>query len=1118
MPEFDPFTTQRDVTASVAAELATAGFGDAEEIGRGGFGAVYRCTQTTLDRVVAVKILTADLDDDNRARFLREQRAAGRLTGHPNIVNVLEAGVTDNGRPFIVMPYYPHGSLDVRIRNHGPLPLQDALRLGVKIAGALESAHRLGVLHRDIKPANILFNDYGEPALADFGIAHIAGGFVTGTGMLTGTPAFTAPEIVAGEPPRAATDVYGLGATLFAAVTGHAAFERRSGEQLVAQFLRITAEPVPDPREHGIPEDVSAIIESAMATDPADRPTAAALGRQLRAAQLHHGYPLDEMALHTASEAGPAGTSQALAQPSSAQRPSRASSPSGRPPADSGRTGRPPLELTSFVGRRAELTETRNLLSTSRLVTLTGIGGVGKTRLAMRVATGVQSDFPDGVTFVELANLRDESLFTEVVARSLGIRDHSPRLLRDALVEFLAPKKLLLVLDNCEQMVATVADLAESLLRSCPELRILATSREPIGISGEAVLPIYPLAIPDPDRLPRGVPRNDAMKLFAERGAAAVAGFEITEDNKVTIARICQRLDGLPLPIELAAARLRAMSPEQILDRLTDRFALLTRGSRSAPSRQQTLRVCIDWSYELCTPPEQRAWAQLSVFAGSFDLEAAQYVCGDDFPADDLLDTVTCLVEKSILTREASKTAVRFRMLDTVRDYGLEKLPTTDEYLELRRRHRSWYERLALDAKADWISAREPPWLIRFDQELPNLREALEFCVSDSPDSGVIIATNLFAFWHSHGSLAEGRHWFDRFLACRTEHATSDWAAMLGLGVYMAGMQGDVEAMAAPLAEWRQRIDHTTCTLSRAHLDLADGLLALFRGNPSEARPYLEKAPPAYTEQAEIIYYFLAMGVLGFTYVLLDNAEKAAECYEHGLAITETRGESGFRSYFLWVLAILAWRRGDRARANQLLQQSLTTSRLISDRMNASMSLRSLAWIAAEEQNAERAVVLTAAAERIGQSVGIPSVMFPDLQTYQDEYEHRTRQALSERSFAAAQREGAALGFDDAVAYALGKKVNSEPTSATSGKLTEREHEVAELIAEGLTNKEIAARLVISPRTAQGHVEHILTKLEFTSRTQIAAWIAESHGNLPGTPAHVPNSASVSPDRSHRPR
>ncbi|MGY4099349.1 protein kinase domain-containing protein [Nocardia sp. R16R-3T] len=1099
MTDLDPFATQRDASGSVVAELAAAGFDDAAEIGRGGFGAVYRCTQASLDRIVAVKVLTADLDEENQARFFREQRAAGRLTGHPNIVNVLQVGATDNGRPFIVMPYYPQGSLDQRIRHDGPLTLEEVLRLGVKMAGALDTAHHSGVLHRDVKPGNILFTDYGEPALTDFGIARIAGGFVTATGSVTGTPAFTAPEVVSGKSPSRAADVYSLGATLFAALTGHAAFERRGGEQLVAQFVRITEEPVPDPREHGISDDVSTIIEQAMSDDPDSRPSAMQLGEQLQASQLRRGFLVDEMAVHTTYGAEHAGMPPGGGKSSWKERMLHEGYRSS--PMPSGRTGRLPLELTSFVDRRTEQTEAKNKLSTSRLVTLTGIGGVGKTRLAVRVANNVQRDFPDGVTFVELGELQDESLLASVVASALDLQDRSARLLHEALVEFLAPRKQLLVLDNCEHMVIAVAQLAESLLRVCPELRILATSREPIGLSGESVLTILPLAVPDPDRWPRGLASNDAIVLFADRAAAAVAGFEITEDNKVTIARICQRLDGLPLLIELATARLPVMSPEQILQRLSDRYGLLTRGSRNAPSRQQTLRMCIDWSYDLCTSVEQRVWAGLSVFAGSFELEAAQYVCGERLSAEDILEATASLVDKSILTREELQTTVRFRMLETVRDYGLEKAEEAGEYLELRRRHRDWYERLVLSADADWISPRELAWITEFSQELPNLRQALEHCIADSPEIGIRIATALFPFWHSHGSFSEGRRWLDRFLACQMgQEAVADRAAALGLGVYMAGIQGDVDAMAGPMCEGRALVRQTTAPIPHAHIDLGEGLLALFRGNPSAARPYLERAEQVFAEWRHI-NLLLTLTFLGLTYALLDNAEMSIKCYERGLAITEERGESYFRSYLLWVLAIVVWRRGEYARATRLLQQALQVSRSIADRLNAILSLQTLAWIAADQQDVERATVLTGAASQLGKSVGSPFVLFPDLLAYQDECERKSRQKMSEKSFAAARRKGAALSFEAAVAYALGERAAPTPISDAGCNLTKREREVAELIADGLTNREIAARLVISPRTAERHVEHLLTKLQFTSRAQIAVWVREAQNKLPETSA-----------------
>ncbi|WP_068057506.1 protein kinase domain-containing protein [Nocardia xishanensis] len=1090
MTDADPFATQRDdVSGSVVAELAAAGFDDAEEIGRGGFGVVYRCAQAGLDRVVAVKVLTADLDEDNRARFFREERAGGRLTGHPNIVHVLHAGITDNGRPFIVMPYYPHGSLDARIRNNGPLDLREALHLGVKLAGALETAHRFGVLHRDVKPGNVLFTDYGEPTLVDFGIAHIAGGFVTGTGIVTGTPAFTAPEVIAGEPPSPAADVYGLGATLFAAITGHAAFERRSGEDLVAQFVRISSGPVPDLREEGISADVGAIVEHAMGGDPRGRPSAMELGEQLQASQRDHGFPVDEMALLTPARAEqvPPRREKFSATGSDGRQPQERSAVSSRP-------SRPPVELTSFVGRRTELTEATNALSTSRLVTLTGIGGVGKTRLAVRIATTVEGAYADGVAFVELGEVQDESLLPSIVAAALGLQDRSVRPLPEVLAEFLADRESLLVLDNCEQMVAGVAKLAESLLRACAGLRILTTSREPIGLDGEVVLPVHPLAVPDPDRLPRSPTRNDAMRLFAERAAAAVAGFELTEDNKVTIARICRKLDGLPLPIELATAWLRAMSPEQILQRLTDRFALLTRGKRGAPARQQTLRMCIDWSYDLCTPTEQRVWAQLSVFAGSFDLEAAQLVCAEDIAAETLWDTIAFLVDKSILVREES---ARFSMLDTVRDYGQEKVRQSGEYLEVCRRHRDWYERLAFDANAGSVGPRALECFSRLRRERPNLRQALEFCVADDPEAGIRLAVALSNSWFFQGLLSEGRRWFDRLLARHTGAVTVEQAAAIYVASLMAAVQGDLPAVARLVREGQALVEQSTDALARAHIDFAAGILALYSGDPSAARPYFEEAIRLYEERGEVPFQVDAVMFLGLTHEFRDNTDKAIEYYEHALALTEEHGGTIFQSYVLWSLAVALWRKGDPERATRLLVEALQLSRTLKDRANVSICLQTLAWIAAEGQDAERAVVLTAAAERIGQLVGTMPVMFSDLSVHQEEYERRTRQALSRQTYSAAQREGAALSFDAAIAYALGEHTAQAPTDVAGRKLTKREREVAELIAEGLSNREIATRLVISPRTAQGHVEHLLTKLGFTSRAQIAAWIAASQDKIP---------------------
>ncbi|WP_415394310.1 protein kinase domain-containing protein (plasmid) [Rhodococcus globerulus] len=1082
MSEGDSLDTQR-YPPSPAAELVGIGFGDVQEIGRGGFGVVYRCTQAELDRMVAVKVLTVELDEENRARFFREQRAMGRLTGHPNIVGVLQVGATGSGLPYIVMPYHSQGSLDARIRRGGPLPVEEALRLGVKIAGAVESAHRLGILHRDVKPANILLTDYGEPELADFGIAHVSGGFETASGTVQGSPAYTAPEVLGGDPPTPGADVYGLGATLFSALTGHAAFERRSGEEVVAQFLRITMQEVPDLRTHGIPDDVSAVIARAMSRTPEQRPaTAADFGQELRRLQLGHGFPVDELALHIT----PGSASNHAQQVSGLPRRTGASPP--------GAGGNLPLELTSFVGRRHELTEAKDLLTGSRLVTLTGIGGVGKTRLAMRVASAVQRRYDGGVRLVELGELRDESFLADAVASAVGVRDQSARPMRDVLIDFLGPRELLVVLDNCEHMVDSVAELVGSLLRACPRLRILATSREPLGLGGEVVLRVPPLDVPDPDRKPslRRLPKYDAVTLFAERGAAAVPGFALTEDNAVAVARICHRLDGLPLPIELAAARLRAMSLEQILQRLVDRYTLLTGAGRGAPSRQQTLRLSVDWSFELCSADEQLLWGRVAVFAGSFELDAAEQVCGKDLTPHELLDTLTSLVEKSILVREESGAVVRFRMLETLRDYGYEKLEQTGESLSMRRRHRDWYEALALESEAEWISARQLDWIARLERELPNLREALEFSVDDNPTAGLRTGAALRWFWTSQGLYSEGRRWLGQLLARESGPPTLEWVKGLYCAGVMADVQGDLPAGAALVDEGRALAAQTADPMIHAFTAYADGMLDLYRGDLSQACTHLELALVEFSRRGERTFETSVLNLLGLAYSLSGLPGQAIECLEHVLEITEQHDEKVYRSHSMWALSIAVWQQGDADRAVRFLEQSLELARQVSSPRIASLSIETLAWIT-NSSDAQRAAVLLGAAEGLAQLIGSTVIIHSNLLVYHQNCDLKVRNALSSRAFDAARRRGQSLGFGAAIAFAL----HEQPPNAfardndRATRLTKRERQIADLIAEGLTNQAIASRLVISPRTAQGHVEHILAKLGFTSRTQVAAWVVE---------------------------
>lgn len=995
----DPLTTQRDAGLAVAAELGAAGFDDAEEIGRGGFGIVYRCTQVTLDRVVAVKVLTTE-PDENRERFWREQRAMGRLTGHPNIVGVLQVGETKSSYPFLVMQYHRRGSLEARIRERGPLSLEEMLRLGVKMAGALASAHRLEILHRDIKPGNILFTDFGEPALSDFGIAHITGGFKTAAGTFTGSPAFTAPEILRGDPPSTVSDVYGLGATLFCAVTGHAAFERRSGEQLVAQFVRIAGESAPDLRDRGIPDDVAAVVERAMSRDVDERPSAMTLGDEIRRIQASHGVPVDEMALR--EEPG-------------AERVERHAvlTPTGR------RTlGNLPLELTSFIGRRSELSKVTSALSKSRLVTLTGIGGIGKTRLALRAAGEARADFTGGVWFADLSEVRDGSRPVDAVAAIFGLRDESGRSLQAMLVEFLSTRQLLLVLDNCEQAVDAVAKLAETLLRACPELRILATSIEHLGIGGELMLPLSPLACRDADAEPRqdALPDSDAVALFAERAAAAVPGFALTDDNRTTVARICSQLDGLPLAIELAAARLRVMSPAQILERLADRYALLTHGSRGAPTRQQTLRCSIGWSYDLCTAAEQQLWGQLSVFAGSFELEAAEGICADGLDPGDLVDLMSSLVEKSILIRAEFKGVVRFRFLETLREYGRTQIGKTHEYAQLRRRHADWYRQLVRDAAAEWVSAHQVSWIDRLERDLVNVREALEFMVPEDSGTALGMAAALSPFWVSRGLLGEGRRWLDRTLAAAPREPTAQRVEALYYATLLAGLQGDPPAGAARARELQALVEQVPDPMAHRLAHIADGFTALFGGDLSHACEILENAVGAGGDLRREVDTLL---VLAWARELRGDLDEALAVNQKALALLESHGESVYRSYALWATGIAKWREGDRDEGAKLLERGLRLARELNDRRTAASCIEALAWIAGDADQPRRAVVMIAAAEALGQAVHSSVVVFPKLLEHEADCERHAHDALSAEEYDSARRRGSSMGFGEAVAYAL---------------------------------------------------------------------------------------------------
>jgi ATP/maltotriose-dependent transcriptional regulator MalT len=561
MAGVDPHATQGDLVPEIPADLRGAGFDDVTEIGHGGFGVVYRCVQTSLDRTVAVKVLSSDLDQDNVDRFIREQRAMGRLSGHPHIVQILEVGTTASGRPFIVMPYHAKDSLETVIRKHGPLDWSEALSIGVKLAGALDAAHHVGTLHRDVKPANILLTDYGEPQLTDFGIARIAGGFHTATGVITGSPAFTAPEVLEGVTPTESSDLYSLGATLFCALTGHAAYERRSGEQVVAQFLRITSQPVPDLREHGLPSDVAAIIERAMARDPTDRPSSAAqFGDELREIQRGSGVAVDEMARPV--ELGVERRESSAPRPT----PRRETTLTPTPPTPATKY-RPPVAARALL-TRDRLTEVLRAGGRRRLVLIHAPSGFGKSTLAAQwrqelvhdgVAVGwltIDDDDNNVVWFLvhlleSIRRVRPElaASLCEVLEEH---GDEAERYVLTSLIDEIHEKddRIALVIDDWHRVsdAGTTAALGFLLEHGCHHLQIIVTSWSRAG------LPVSKLRIHDElVEIDCGSLRFDEVEAHSflnDIGGLQLSG---TDVNALTTST-----DGWAAALQLAGLSLRA--------------------------------------------------------------------------------------------------------------------------------------------------------------------------------------------------------------------------------------------------------------------------------------------------------------------------------------------------------------------------------------------------------------------------------------------------------------------------------------------------------------------------------------------------------------------------------
>ncbi|MCF3962561.1 ATP-binding protein, partial [Streptomyces fuscigenes] len=685
-----------------------------------------------------------------------------------------------------------------------------------------------------------------------------------------------------------------------------------------------------------------------------------------------------------------------------------------------------PAELSSFVGRDAALAGLVERLEAGRdrLVTVVGVGGVGKTRFALRAAAAVAESGPgqkrycDGVRLADLAPLRDPALLDHTLVEALRLTDQSPRTPREVLAEQLAGRRVLLVLDGAEHLVEACAEAVTDLLRRAPGLRVLVTARRPLGVEGEHILALAPL------------PRAEAEALFLVRGAARLPGFAPEGAERAAVAELCARLDGIPLALELAAGRLPVLTPDQIVDRLDDRFRLLTAGARGALPRHQTLRTAVGWSHELCTSRERLLWARLSVFPGPFDLDAAEYVCGGpDLPADQVLDVLGSLIDQSLLVREDTPAGSRYRMLETVRAYGAEWLEEVGDAERLRGLHRDWYVGLATWYELDWYGPRQAEIAAGAESAMPNLRAALDRCLSSPADAhvGQHLAGSLWFYWAGCGRLAEGRYWLDR--AVSREPGGRDGTRLKALWVqgYVSVLQGDTAVALRALYECREEALRTGDRLAYAYAVHRLGCVALLTDDLPHAQDLLGAALAVYRELGELnSNVLMGRAELAMALAFQGDVDRAVGECERLREVCEDSGERWARSYALYVLAYARWREGRYAGARELLGECLTTSHTFHDLVGLVLALELTALVTASEDAAQEAAVLHGAALRVWDAVGPPLFGSRHFGAPQALCEERAVAALGPVRYARCVERGRALDADEAVARAL----RSAPGSA----------------------------------------------------------------------------------------
>jgi predicted ATPase/DNA-binding CsgD family transcriptional regulator len=794
-----------------------------------------------------------------------------------------------------------------------------------------------------------------------------------------------------------------------------------------------------------------------------------------------------------------------------------------------------PQEANSFVGRERELDELRKLVHATRMLTLSGPGGIGKTRLALRTLAAMAGDFPDGTCFVELADVSNPDLVVTRVAGAVGVAEEQGRPLLDTLTDALRPRRLLLALDNCEHLLDASARLCQRLLATSRDLRLITTSREPLRVAGETVWPAPPLTLGAEDALHR----SEASQLFAERAAAAAPGFALDADNAAVVEQLCRALDGIPLAIELAAARVPVLSVEQIRARMTDRFALLTTGDRTAPPRQRTLRAAIDWSHDLLTEPEQVLLRRLSVFAG-WSLDMAEQVCADELiPSAGLLDSLAGLVDKSLVVREPEMLGqARYRLLDTIRQYAAGNLEAAGETATVKLRLRGYLLALAERNFAVGMALVPGSWQDRVDTirsyevESGNLWQVLGDCLADGdPATGLRLCTATRPAMLIRGEFALGCEWVDAFLAAPGASAVPPvirGAALIGRAQLVLSIDpaGAEPSARAGLDLCREAGDQFWTS---AGLNLLSEI-AVHTGRPDEAEALGQEAISIAEAAGDGWNKGWALGIQAAVAGLRGKMREAAELANASISVMRAIDHRWGLARAQLGLGDLARMRGDHADARnryteavaylrevgarpemarclnglgrvaidlgateldrEHLTESLRISRACGTRIGVARGLESFAALAVHEEEPERAVLLTAAATALREAAGLPPLTGARAERY-----IVPARRFGDHVVARLWARGRAMSAEAAITLALepsapAPRVAAAAATATPppSSLTAREKEIAALITDGRSNKAIADELVISPATVARHVANIMAKLGFHSRAQIAAW------------------------------